>query len=233
MFSKAKPRPGFMQHIFSDNQNSTPKSEVLFLPIIDLNPSDETCIYSTLVYIEHQARKLNIPTSCITFDQPLWLKAVEIITAKSMNIVCRLGGFHTMMSFFGSIGSMMKGFGLEEALENVYGSNVVTHMISGKAISRALHGHFLVEAVLMNKLLLRILPCINNNDTINYNGEAQESMEESAFEQGCSNDMSCNEMDTLIETSCGEETSPDEAGSDKDPQDKLDHTEVEKICSLY
>ena len=26
-----------MQHIFSDNQNSTPKSEVLFLPIIDLN----------------------------------------------------------------------------------------------------------------------------------------------------------------------------------------------------
>ena len=26
-----------------------------------------------------------------------------------MNIVCRLGGFHTMMSFMGSIGSMMKG----------------------------------------------------------------------------------------------------------------------------
>ena len=62
-----------MQHIFSDNQNSTPKSdhEVLFLPIIDLNPSDETCIYSTLVYVEHQARKLNIPTPCITFDQPV------------------------------------------------------------------------------------------------------------------------------------------------------------------
>ena len=86
----------------------------------------------------------------------------------------------------------------------------------------------------MNKLLLRILPCINNdNDTINPNGEAQESMEESAFEQGCSNDMSCNEMDTLIETSCGEETSPDEAGSDIDSQDKLDHTEVEKIHSLF
>ena len=53
-----------MQHIFSDNQNSTPKSEVLFLPIIDLNPSDGSCIYSTLVYIKHQARKL---TPCITF----------------------------------------------------------------------------------------------------------------------------------------------------------------------
>ena len=52
-----------MQHIFSDNQNSTPKSEVLFLPIIDLNPSDGSCIYSTLVYIKHQARKLKYTNS--------------------------------------------------------------------------------------------------------------------------------------------------------------------------
>lgn len=34
-----------------------------------------------------------------------------------MNIVCRPGGFHTMMSFMGSIGFMMKGSGVEEALE--------------------------------------------------------------------------------------------------------------------
>ena len=45
-----------------------------------------------------------------------------------MNIVCRLGGFHTLMSFLGSIESMMKGSGLEEALERVYGPNVVNHI---------------------------------------------------------------------------------------------------------
>ena len=56
-------------------------------------------------------------------------------------------------------------------------------MISGKAVSRALRGHFLIEAALMNKLLLWVLPYINNdNDTVNPNGEAQEPMEESAFE---------------------------------------------------
>ena len=52
IFSKAKLRlnwSGFMQHIFNNDQNFTPRSEVLFLPIIDLNPSDETCIYSTLI----------------------------------------------------------------------------------------------------------------------------------------------------------------------------------------
>ncbi len=32
-----------------------------------------------------------------------------------------------MMSFMGSIGSMMKGSGLEEALETVHGPNAVDH----------------------------------------------------------------------------------------------------------
>ena len=140
---------GFMQHAFSSCNGSTSKSEVLLLPIIDLSPSDESCIYSTLIYIQRQAERLDIPTPCITFDQPLWIKAAEITKAKSLNIVCRLGGFHTMMSFMGSIGSMMKGSGLEEALETVYGPNAVAHMISGKAISRALRGHFLVEAAIV------------------------------------------------------------------------------------
>lgn len=106
IFSDAvKPRPnwsGFMQHIFSGNQLSTPKSELFLLPITDCDPSDETCVYSTLLYIQWQAERLNIQTLCITFDQPLWIKAVEIIKAKSMNIVCKLGGFHTMSSM-GSI----------------------------------------------------------------------------------------------------------------------------------
>ena len=162
MFSEAtKPRPnwsGFMQHIFSENDCPITKSEVLFLPIIDLRPSDETCIYSTSFYIQSQAEQLSILTACITFDQPLWLKAVEIITERSLRIVCRLGGFHTMMSFLGSIGSMTKGSGLEEALEQVYGPNAAAHMMTGKAVSRALRGHFLVESALVNKLMLAITP---------------------------------------------------------------------------
>ena len=37
---------GFMQHAFSSCHGSTSKSEVLLLSIIDLSPSDESCIYS-------------------------------------------------------------------------------------------------------------------------------------------------------------------------------------------
>ena len=75
-----------------------------------------------------------------------------------MNIVCRLRGFHTLMSFMGGIGTVMKGSGLEELLETLYGENAVQHMMSGKAVSRALRGHFLVEAALTNKLVSNFLP---------------------------------------------------------------------------
>ena len=35
----------------------------------------------------------------------------------------------------GSIGTMIKGSGLEEALGSVYGTNTVTHMLSGKVLT--------------------------------------------------------------------------------------------------
>ena len=149
------PRPnwsGFMQDITSAVPVED-KSLVSFLPIIDMNPSDESCIYSTLLFIIEQAKSLNIAVPCVTFDQPLWLKAVGIIEDSNLNIVCRLGGFHTLMSFLGSLGHIMKGSGLEELFAEVYAEHTVVHMISGKAISRALRAHFLVESALVTLLV--------------------------------------------------------------------------------
>ena len=52
------------------------------------------------------------------------------------------------MSFLGCIGHLMENSGLCETLEVVYGSNAVTHMLSGKVLVRARRGHFLVDAAL-------------------------------------------------------------------------------------
>ena len=146
---------GFMEHINSSDIHP-PKSEIIMLPLIDLNSSDETCIYSTLCFIIDQAAKLNIEEPCVTFDQPLWLKAQVIINKHNLKILCRLGGFHLLMSFLGSIGHLMKGSGLEEALELIYGN--VPSLISGKAFSRSLRGHFLTESTLSNMLISTIMP---------------------------------------------------------------------------
>ena len=116
--STLKPRPlwsGFMQQMFrSSNDVHYNKSDVILFPIIDLQPTNLTGIYSTLLFIQRQADQLNIKTPVVTFDQPLWYKAQGIIADKGLNIVCRLGGFHKLMSFMGSIGYMVGGSGLEE-----------------------------------------------------------------------------------------------------------------------
>ena len=142
---------GFMQ-TFSKGEHPG-ASLVTLLPIINLQSSDESCIYSTLLYVIDLCNKFDLGTQCITFDQPLWIKSVEIATEMSLRILCRLGGFHTMMSFLGSVGTLMKGSGLAECLQEIYGGNAVTHIESGKAVSRALRGHFLLQSALYALLL--------------------------------------------------------------------------------
>ena len=96
--------------------------------------------------MQEQAKILNIVTPCITFDQPLWLKAVKITKSKSINAVCRLRGFHLLMSFLGSIGKVMECSAISELFQVVYSSATAVHMMSGKAYARALRAHFLVQS---------------------------------------------------------------------------------------
>ena len=47
----------------------------------------------------------------------------------------------------------MGGSGIEELLEQIYASNVIHHILSGKAFSRALRGHLLVDTVLQTLIV--------------------------------------------------------------------------------
>ena len=57
------------------------------------------------------------------------------------------------MSFLGSIGHLMACSGLQELLEVVYAGNTATHMMTAKAVSRAIRGHLLADAALSSTLL--------------------------------------------------------------------------------
>ena len=137
------------------------QASVMPLPMIDLNPSDLSCVYSTLYFICDHAKRYNI-TPVVTFDQPLWWKATTILENEMQNsslkcIVLRLGGFHTLMSYLGSIGHLMEGTGLKDILETVFARNSVCHMLSGKAVARALRGHFLTDSALSCILIDQVL----------------------------------------------------------------------------
>ena len=50
-----------------------------------------------------KASNLGLLTACLIFDQPLWVKAVDIVNSKNLEVVVRLGGFHQVMNFLESI----------------------------------------------------------------------------------------------------------------------------------
>ena len=82
---------GYMQNVCIGEH--PPSATIQRLPILDLNPSNETCIYSTLLFVQEQVEQLSIVTPCVTFDQPLYIKAVDIVKSATLNVVFVLEAF--------------------------------------------------------------------------------------------------------------------------------------------
>ena len=75
-------RPGWSGMMQAINQGNHPgKSSVTLLPMIDMDPSDMSCVYSTLKYVAEEARCHDV-TPVLTFDQTLWWKAQLVIACE-------------------------------------------------------------------------------------------------------------------------------------------------------
>ncbi|CAC5369344.1 unnamed protein product [Mytilus coruscus] len=127
----------------------------------ELNPSELSCIFSTLSFICKEANRLRV-TPSITFDQPLYWKALMILhneprDGQLKSVVLRLGGFHIQMSFLRCICHTMQSSGLYELLENIYASNTIEHMMSGKSVSRAVRRHNIIDCALYILLLSKMM----------------------------------------------------------------------------
>ena len=105
-----------------------------------------------------------------------------------MFLVIILGGFHLMMSYMESVGTLMKGSGLEEALTTCYGSNTVENMITGKAgegyadifiVERALQeaAHSIVDVLAqdINILIILIHHWDNSKNDFFFNTEKRQN----------------------------------------------------------
>jgi hypothetical protein len=127
---------------------------ILGVPFVNMDPSNPSTIYSAISYAAEECKKQN--RNCIiTFDQPLYLKASEIKASANpgtevSKIILRLGGFHLLMSFLGSVGKIMEGSGLEELWATVYGKNTVSYMLNGHAYARCVRAYNLTACALIN-----------------------------------------------------------------------------------
>ncbi|KYN08445.1 hypothetical protein ALC62_00577 [Cyphomyrmex costatus] len=99
-------------------------------------------------------------------------KARDIVAAADPslgleNIFIRLGGFHLLMSFMGSIGYVMQGSGLEQIFYNIYAENCVQKIMCGHAYSRAVRAHILTQLAL-TKIIM---------ENINFTDEVRNEMD--------------------------------------------------------
>ena len=67
-------------HLLHNECDHPGKSSIQFLPMIDMNPGENTRIFSTLDYICKLAARHNMP-AIVTFDQPLFWKAHEVVNS--------------------------------------------------------------------------------------------------------------------------------------------------------
>ena len=146
---------GTMSMVYTgDNHRGISSFE--FLPTINLRSSDMNCIYSTLLFVDNEAKKYGC-RCVITFDQPLFIKALMILTAEGCpfkDTILRLGGFHTMLCFLACIGDTMENSGLAEAMAVVYADGSVPHILNGKSYSRAIRSHSIIGKALTSLLIL-------------------------------------------------------------------------------
>ena len=82
---------------------------------------------------------------CVVFNQQLYVKAFEIVSSIKMRIFVRLGGFHQIMSFLGSIGKVMEGSGLGTALATVCTPITVVACLAGTHILEQYEAIFFVH----------------------------------------------------------------------------------------
>jgi hypothetical protein len=100
------------------------------------------------------------------------------LTDNVSKIILRLGEFHTVTSFLGSIGHVMNGSGLRQVMDLIYAEDTVAHLLSGKAISRGIRAHFLIDAALNILLLKNMFDNENNDDEVLFTSlNIQEKLE--------------------------------------------------------
>ncbi|KAK5884494.1 hypothetical protein CesoFtcFv8_018309 [Champsocephalus esox] len=140
---------GWMKSIHADDVKQ--RTQIDFLPLIEGDPNDLNTIFTTL----KECTRLSADrVTMVTFDLPIWLKAVDIIKQTNLPIIPRLGGFHLLKSYLGSIGNIMEDSGLLELIQLIYpGSMTANHILEGGCFDKAIHAHLLIDASIYQHIM--------------------------------------------------------------------------------
>ena len=141
------------RHCREAGQYINSKTNADYLPLIDMTPSDPDTIMTAMCKAQAISGKYGQEFTVFTGDLQLNRVAVNIIWAypeQFDNVILRLGGMHFLMSFVGSVGTLMAESGLSEIMESTFGG--VSKMLTGKKFPQNMRALRLVVEELLRPL---------------------------------------------------------------------------------
>ncbi|MES9884496.1 MAG: hypothetical protein ABW185_26930, partial [Sedimenticola sp.] len=146
---------GYMNHLARENGFVSKATRYIYGPLIDATPSHPDTILTSILFIEEFMKSHGQKYVHIVADLQLFKVAIQIKWSDPIrwkHLLVRPGGMHTLMSFLGCIGGLMKGSGLEEILNSAYKG--VSSMLNGKAWPKALRGYRMIVTALLKDCVL-------------------------------------------------------------------------------
>ena len=110
-----------------------PKTNIVYLPLIDMPPADPSTMFTAMVKAQNISKEVGQEYVVFTCDQQLYRISLQVQWDNPdilNNVYLRLGGMHLLMSYVGSVGTLMAETGLEEVLSAAFGG--VAKMLTGK-----------------------------------------------------------------------------------------------------
>ena len=124
---------GWMKNVHNSNEKSP--SSIVYQPIIDSNPNDYSTI-NTALFRCIQLEKTNY--AVITFDLPIWSKAVDLILILWMPIIPRPDGFHLLKSYLATFGVIFADSGLHDIIKFIFEDELTADSIfNGNSYDKA------------------------------------------------------------------------------------------------
>ena len=124
--------------------------------MVDATPSHPHTVLTSMTIVENYLKHRNVKYIYLSLDLVLYRLALYIKWSNMLRwqkFILRPGGMHTLMSFVGSIGSLMKGSGLEEIISVSFAG--VRNIINGKAWPKALRSFRMVTAAILEPVVER------------------------------------------------------------------------------
>ena len=139
-------------------KDGKPITKLGYCPIIQAAASHTSTIYTVLKYVQKSVKHLGQKLAVVIFDEAYYSKTQEIVMnsrGEFADTILRLGGFHTCLVFLAILGKRYERSSMEDIFieSGIYGTSVVSAMMTGKPYNRALRAHKLLSEAMQRVML--------------------------------------------------------------------------------